>query len=161
MKNLSSRQKILCGVYSMILAMIGDYLLGYGTFSTSSSPDAYMGVEWTVAPDWRYAVSSILGFLCAALFAVAAVELLKVMAEKYQLSLLRLCFAYLHDRTLAEDAVQETFLKAYRSISGFRNKSSEKTWLSHIAINCCRDMNKTLGLVSLTEELHRICCHRL
>ena len=30
------------------------------------------------------------------------------LAEKYQLSLLRLCFAYLHDRTLAEDAVQET-----------------------------------------------------
>ena len=65
------------------------------------------------------------------------------LAEKYQLSLLRLCFAYLHDRTLAEDAVQETFLKAYRSINGFRNESSEKTWLSHIAINCCRDMNKS------------------
>ena len=65
------------------------------------------------------------------------------LAEKYQLSLLRLCFAYLHDRTLAEDAVQETFLKAYRSISSFRNESSEKTWLSHIAINCCRDMNKS------------------
>ena len=65
------------------------------------------------------------------------------LAEKYQLSLLRLCFAYLHDRTLAEDAVHETFLKAYRSITGFRNESSEKTWLSHIAINCCRDMNKS------------------
>lgn len=65
------------------------------------------------------------------------------LAENYQLSLLRLCFAYLHDRTLAEDAVQETFLKAYRSISDFRNQSSEKTWLSHIAINCCRDMNKS------------------
>ena len=65
------------------------------------------------------------------------------LAEKYQLSLLRLCFAYLHDRTLAEDAVQETFLKAYRSISSFRNESSEKTWLSHIAIICCRDMNKS------------------
>ena len=71
------------------------------------------------------------------------------LAEKYQLSLLRLCFAYLHDRTLAEDAVQETFLKAYRSISSFRNESSEKTWLSHIAINCCRDMNKSAYVVTI------------
>ncbi|MDC7294490.1 MULTISPECIES: DUF6796 family protein [unclassified Butyrivibrio] len=86
MKNLTSRQKIMFGVYSMILAIIGDYLLGYGTFSTSSSPDAYMGVEWSVAPDWRYAVSSILGFACATLFAVAAVELLRVMEKKYHLN---------------------------------------------------------------------------
>ena len=86
MKNLTSRQKIMFGVYSMILAIIGDYLLGYGTFSTSSSPDAYMGVEWSVASDWRYAVSSLLGFACAALFAVAAVELLRVMEKKYHLN---------------------------------------------------------------------------
>ncbi len=82
MKNLTSRQKILFGVYAMILAMIGDYLLGFGTFSFSDSPDAYMGMTANVVPDWRYAVSSILGFLCAALFAVAATELMKVMEKK-------------------------------------------------------------------------------
>ena len=36
MKNLTSRQKILFGVYAMILAMLGDYLLGFGTFSLRS-----------------------------------------------------------------------------------------------------------------------------
>ena len=35
MKNLTSKQKILFGVYAMILAMFGDYLLGFGTFSFS------------------------------------------------------------------------------------------------------------------------------
>lgn len=65
------------------------------------------------------------------------------MVEMYQLSLLRLSFAYLHDRSLAEDAVQETFLKAYRSFSSFRGDASEKTWLSRIAINCCRDIYRT------------------
>ena len=86
MKNLTSRQKILFGVYAMVLAMIGDYLLGFGTFSFSDSPDAYMGMTANVVPDWRYAVSSILGFLCAALFAVAATELMKVMEKKYGLA---------------------------------------------------------------------------
>lgn len=40
MKKLTARQKILFGVYAMLLAIIGDYLLGFGTFSFSDSPDA-------------------------------------------------------------------------------------------------------------------------
>ena len=83
---MRSKQRILFGCYSMILAIIGDYLLGFGTIGTSSDPEAYMGVEWNVAPDWRYAVSSFLGFLCAAMFAYAATELLRVMEEKYNLA---------------------------------------------------------------------------
>ena len=53
-------------------------------------------------------------------------------------SLLRLCFLYLHDRHLAEDALQETFLRAFRSYSSFRGDSCEKTWLTRIAINVCK-----------------------
>ena len=85
MKKLTSRRKILLGCLAMVLAMIGDYLLGFGTFSTSSSPDAYMGITANVVPDWRYAISSLLGFLCAPLFAVAALELMNVMEKKYAL----------------------------------------------------------------------------
>ena len=83
---MKSRNRILLGCLAMVLAIIGDYLLGFGTFSTSTSPDAYMGIEWSVAPDWRYAVSSILGFICAALFAVAAMELFRVMEGEYKLA---------------------------------------------------------------------------
>ena len=53
-------------------------------------------------------------------------------------NLLRLCFLYLHDRMLAEDAVQETFLRAYRAYGRFRGDSSEKTWLTRIAVNVCK-----------------------
>ena len=65
------------------------------------------------------------------------------LVETHQLALLRLCFAYLHDRSLAEDAVQETFLKAYRALAQFRGAANEKTWLSKIAVNCCRDMYRS------------------
>ena len=85
MKKLTSRKRILLGCVAMVLAMAGDYLLGFGTFSTSSSPDAYMCITANVVPDWRYALSSILGFTCAPLFAVAALELLRVMETKYAL----------------------------------------------------------------------------
>ena len=53
-------------------------------------------------------------------------------------SLLRLCFLYLRDRQLAEDAVQEAFLKAYRALPTFRGDSSAKTWLTRIAVNVCK-----------------------
>ena len=61
---------------------------------------------------------------------------------QYQTPLLRLCYVQLHDRALAEDAVQETFLKAYRGFSQFRGDSSEKTWLTKIAVNTCRDFQR-------------------
>lgn len=65
------------------------------------------------------------------------------MVEQYQRSLLTLCYAYLHERGLAEDAVQETFLRAYKALDGFRGDCSEKTWLTSIAINVCRNMRRS------------------
>ena len=62
------------------------------------------------------------------------------LVEQYQTDLLRLCYIQLHDTALAEDAVQETFIKAYRSFPSFRGDCSEKTWLMRIAVNTCRDM---------------------
>lgn len=54
--------------------------------------------------------------------------------------LFRLCYMMLSDHALAEDAVQETFYKAYRAYPRFRHDSSEYTWLSTIAANVCRSM---------------------
>lgn len=65
------------------------------------------------------------------------------MVVRHQLPLLRLCYAYLHDEELAKDAVQETFIKAYRNLDGFRENSSEKTWLTRIAINTCKDLQRS------------------
>ncbi len=54
--------------------------------------------------------------------------------------ILRLCRIYLGDRHLAEDAFQETFIKAWKNWDGFRGESSVRTWLTHIAVNTCRDV---------------------
>lgn len=64
------------------------------------------------------------------------------LVDTYQTSLLRMCYLNLQDIGLAEDAVQETFIKAYRALSSFRNESNLKTWLMRIAINTCRDMQR-------------------
>ena len=64
------------------------------------------------------------------------------MMEQYEESLLRMCCVYLRDAALAEDAVQETFVKAYKNLDTFRGDSSEKSWLMRIAMNTCKDMRR-------------------
>ena len=62
------------------------------------------------------------------------------LIDLYGNYILRLCLMYLGDRHLAEDAFQETFVKAWSNRDRFRGESSVKTWLTHIAVNTCRDV---------------------
>ena len=68
-------------------------------------------------------------------------ELVRMMAEHGD-ALVRLAYLCLGDAALAEDAVQEAFYKAYRRMDTFRGESAERTWLSSIVINTCRDMRR-------------------
>ena len=60
---------------------------------------------------------------------------------EYSGSLLKTCYVYLHNLQQAEDAVQDTFLKAYNSMirENRQTLSSDKAWLMRIAINVCHD----------------------
>ena len=77
------------------------------------------------------------------------------MMSSYGDSLLRLCFMYLKDYQMAEDAVQETFIRAYTKYDSFRGDSLEKTWLTRIAINICKDTmrRKSFGEKPPDEDL--------
>ena len=67
------------------------------------------------------------------------------MMRRYGTSMLRMCYLYLRDRTLAEDAMQDAFLKAYQSLDGFQGlrEQSEKAWLMRIAVNTCKDYHRS------------------
>ena len=65
------------------------------------------------------------------------------LVSTYQTALLRMCYLCLQDRALAEDAVQETFIKVWRSYGTYRGECSEKTWIMKIAVNTCRDMQRS------------------
>jgi len=64
---------------------------------------------------------------------------LEQLIDLYGDDVFRLCIAYLGDRHLAEDAFQDTFVKAWKKLPDFRGDSSIKTWLCRIAANTCRD----------------------
>ena len=75
------------------------------------------------------------------------------LVNDHQTSLLRMCYLNLHDLSLAEDAVQETFIKAYRALPSFRGECSTKTWLMRIAINVCRDMQRGSWLKHISRTV--------
>ena len=76
------------------------------------------------------------------------------LIRDYERDLLRLCCVYLRDISLAEDAVQETFIKAYKGLSAFRGESGEKTWLYRIAINACKDMRRGSWFRVVSREVN-------
>lgn len=69
----------------------------------------------------------------------AALERLLALHEA---SLFTLCWGILGQAEDAEDAVQETFLKALKTIRHFRGDASVKTWLTRIAVNVCLDWKR-------------------
>lgn len=68
---------------------------------------------------------------------------LQRLISAYQPELLRVCYFYLRDRMLAEDAVQETFMRVWRKLDSYHEDGREKAWIYRIAINCCRDTQRT------------------
>jgi RNA polymerase sigma-70 factor (ECF subfamily) len=54
---------------------------------------------------------------------------------QHKASISRIIFRIIKNREDAEDEVQETFLRAYRGLRGFRGNSKFTSWLTRIAVN--------------------------
>jgi RNA polymerase sigma-70 factor, ECF subfamily len=63
--------------------------------------------------------------------------------EQHRVTLTRYCGRMLGSRLEAEDAVQETLLRAWRSADQFEGRAALSSWLYRIATNVCVDMLNT------------------
>ncbi len=61
------------------------------------------------------------------------------LVDHYYEMVYGLAFGVLADREAARDVAQDVFLKAFREIAGFEEKSRFKTWLYRIAMNAAID----------------------
>jgi RNA polymerase sigma-70 factor (ECF subfamily) len=77
------------------------------------------------------------------------------LVRKYRNQVYALSYHFMRDREEAWDISQEVFIKAHRSMAGFRGDASFKSWLLRITANHCKDQLKRrrLDVVPLDEAL--------
>lgn len=66
----------------------------------------------------------------------------RALVEEYQNKFLSMAYKYTNNYNDAEDLCQEIFIKVYKNLPSFKNKSKLSTWLYKIAINTCIDWNR-------------------
>jgi RNA polymerase sigma-70 factor (ECF subfamily) len=90
-------------------------------------------------------------------------ELAPEALEPFRRELTGYCYRMLGSGFEAEDAVQETMLRAWRNADGFEGRASVRSWLYRIATNVCIDMHRQvqrrarpmeMGSASPPDESH-------
>jgi len=76
------------------------------------------------------------------------------LVETYQTPVFNLCYRMLGEPELAEDAAQETFLRAYQHLHRYDQKRPFATWLLSIAAHYCIDKlrRRKFSIFSMDEE---------
>lgn len=69
----------------------------------------------------------------------------RVLVERHSRSVFRLAYRMVLNEFDADDVVQETFLRAYRSLGRFDGRSEFGTWIYRIAVNCSLDLQRAKG----------------
>jgi RNA polymerase sigma-70 factor (ECF subfamily) len=76
------------------------------------------------------------------------------LVEAYKNMVFTVCLRMLSSEADAEEAAQDVFVKAYRSISSFQAKAKFSTWLYRITYNNCISMiRKRVKMIDLVDEI--------
>ncbi|MFC1963226.1 RNA polymerase sigma factor [Chloroflexota bacterium] len=85
------------------------------------------------------------------------IEAFNSLVEQYEGLVYNIAFRMMGNEAVAEDATQDTFLSAYKSMGSFRGGNFQ-SWLLRIAANCCHDLlrsarrSRTTSLDALLEN---------
>lgn len=76
----------------------------------------------------------------------------------YSKAMFLIAYRYVKDRFLAEDVMQDSFIKAFKNIDSYKNEVAFGAWLKRIVINQSIDELKKnkIELVAINEEVYRV-----
>lgn len=81
-------------------------------------------------------------------------EAFSLVVDRYSDMVYTLCLRMLGVEADAADAAQEVFVKVYRSMAGFQEKSKFSTWIYRIAYNhCISVIRKKVKIIDMVDEL--------
>ena len=85
---------------------------------------------------------------------VCTAEEMERLVDEYGTAMLRISCMYLSDSHLAQDAVQDSFVKVYRAWRSFESPAAEKAFIMRVTVNVCKDYLRSAWKkrVSLVEE---------
>ena len=85
-------------------------------------------------------------------------KLLKRLMSSYGDQIIKTCFLFLRSRQPAEDAAQETFIRAWKALDRLKEGPTEKAWLMKIAVNVCKSFlaNRSSAILDRGVSLDRI-----
>ena len=76
------------------------------------------------------------------------------LVDQYRDMIYTVCLRMLTSEADAEEAAQDAFVKAYRSLASFQGKSKFSTWIYRIAYNqCISVIRKKVRMIDLVGEL--------
>ncbi|GJM32487.1 MAG: RNA polymerase sigma factor [Saprospiraceae bacterium] len=85
-------------------------------------------------------------------------ELYEILLRRYNQTLFRAIRSYINEQVDVEDAMQNTYLRAYEKLNQYRGESAFHTWLIRIGINEAlkhlRSRKKRQNLFSVNDEDH-------
>jgi RNA polymerase sigma-70 factor, ECF subfamily len=74
-----------------------------------------------------------------------------VIVERHRRHVYQLCYRYVGSHEDAADLAQDTFIRAFKGLHGFKGQSSLSTWLYRIAVNVC--LNRVALKTPRAEQL--------
>jgi len=83
--------------------------------------------DWSVADDQTLVTACLAGDRSA----------FDPIVDRYRRQVYNLCFRFAGNHADASDLAQDTFIRAYRGLRGFKGQSALGTWLYRIAVNVC------------------------
>jgi RNA polymerase sigma-70 factor (ECF subfamily) len=81
---------------------------------------------------------------------------LETLVECYQAKAVRTAFLITHDETLAEDVVQDTFVRIYHHINHFDPSRPFEPYLLRSVVNAAVNVAKKMRHLSMEGDLHQV-----
>jgi len=102
-------------------------------------PEERMGVPFTKAEAWRIDGGSAQEAQLIEACQQGDPSAFNLLVRRWEKPLFNFAYKYVGDAAVAQDLVQDTFLRVLKSIGGYAHRAAFSSWLYSIAVNLCKD----------------------